>query len=812
MNLKRVVYCATVPLLLAIPPAFADRGGATIEGRVLQLDGAPVGGVDVLLVETGAGRITDVDGSFAFSNLDTGDYSLELTLGRNTRSLAPLAVTAGATTRLEETVDWALTFGDAVTVFSASRRRERIFEAPASVVSLPEPEIEREAASGQLPKLLEFTPGTEIAQGGLYEFNLNVRGFNDPFNRRLLTLIDGRDVSLPSLGSQEWPAISFPLDDLAGVELVRGPGSALYGADAFNGALNLTTKAPRYSQGGKVRLTAGELDTRKLDLRYATGLSDHWYLKAVGGYTESDDFFRSRVAAVEYSVPCTQPGQFDCLPLEAVPPVLQEDKIFYGSLRLDRTLGGDKTLVVEAGTSDFEGPVQVTEFGRLQLTDVVRPWTRVNFNSLHWNVLGYYTGREGNGQTFLNIDYPFYTDSDRVSLELQGNSSFAGGRGFVVGGVSAMEETLDSAGPSGVQTVTFRKRDEDFQAVFGQIEYDITDKLKGVFAARWDDTSLHDSQFSPRGSLVYALRPDQTLRASFSEAFLTPSYVNLFLYLPVLPPVPLQPLEGICAMGGVACGFDQPVQIRSLGNEDLEVEEIRSFELGYNAVIGKRTFLTLDYFNNQVENFISDFISFFNPGLGGRIHDNYPAYQPPAALPPPLAAALLGTLQANLPPELFAILSTGADGEPLFALLSAINFGRVDTRGFELALTHPLATTWTLDLGYAYYDFDVKDRIPEDPALPNTAKNKANLSVTYVGDRFDAALRYRWSESFDWSAGFYRSRVPSYQVADLTVNHRFDDSWSLGLDVSNVFDESHFEFFGGDLLERRALAHVTFSF
>jgi iron complex outermembrane receptor protein len=796
--------------MLAAPLASADGGGG-IEGRVVRTDGSGVGGVRVLLVETSVSRVSDVDGRFAFAGLVAGSYSITLTLGQNTLSLPAIAVTDGATTRLEATVDWALSFADSVTVFSASRRRERIVEAPAAVSTVPQAEIEREAITGQLPKLLEFTPGTELAQGGLYEFNLNIRGFNDPFNRRQLTLIDGRDVSLPSLGSQEWPAIPFPLDDLASVELVRGPGSALYGADAFNGTLNLTTKAPRYSLGGQLRMTVGELDTQKLDLRFSTGVGGDWYLKVMGGYTQSDDFFRSRVDSVEYSVPCTAPGQFDCLPLEAISPLLQEDEIFYGSVRLDKYLGGDKTLVIEAGTAELEGPVQVTNFGRLQLLDVQRPWARVNFSSQHWNVLGYYTGRDGS-QTFLNIAYPFYTNSDRLSLEVQGNSSFAQGKGFVVGGISAMQETLDSADPRGVQTVTYRKRDEDFQAAFGQIEYNFTDRLKGVFAARWDATSLHDSQFSPSASLVYALSPEQTLRVSFSEAFLTPSYVQLFLYLPVLPPVPLQPFENICAIGGVSCGFDEPVQIRGVGNEGLEVEEIRSFELGYNAVIGKRTFLTFDAFYNRVDNFISDFIPYFNPGLGGRIHDNYPAYQPPADLPPPLAAALLDALSTNLPPQLFASLSTGAEGEPFFALLSDINFGRVDTQGFELALLHSFATRWTFNLGYAYFDFDVKERITEDPALPNTAPHKVNLGLSYIGDRFDAALRYRWSDRFDWAAGFYRGEVPSYEVVDLTVNYQFSERWSVGLNVSNLLDESHFQFFGADLIERRALAHLTLMF
>ena len=67
----------------------------------------------------------------------------------------------------------------------------------------------------------------------------------------------------------------------------------------------------------------------------------------------------------------------------------------------------------------------------------------------------------------------------------------------------------------------------------------------------------------------------------------------------------MQPFEAICTLGGVSCGFDEPVQVRALGNEDLEVEKIRSFELGYNAAIGKRTYLAFDAFYNQVDNFIS---------------------------------------------------------------------------------------------------------------------------------------------------------------------------------------------------------------
>src|SRR5689334_22850847 len=100
---------------------------------------------------------------------------------------------------------------DSITVTSASRRRERIAEAPAAMSVVTRSEIERQASHGQVPKLLENAPGVELTQNGLYDFNLNLRGFNAAINRRVLVLIDGRDASMPFTGSQEWPAISFPL-------------------------------------------------------------------------------------------------------------------------------------------------------------------------------------------------------------------------------------------------------------------------------------------------------------------------------------------------------------------------------------------------------------------------------------------------------------------------------------------------------------------------------------------------------------------------------------------------------------------------
>jgi outer membrane receptor protein involved in Fe transport len=814
-TLRLVTTLAVAALLTVLSPGSPARAAdpATlggIEGSTTTGDGVQLGGVRVLLSETGAERVTDRTGRFAFTGLEPGSYTLTFSFGPNPASESVVVVEPDTTTEVRWVSEWELSFADTMTVVSASRRRERIVDAPAAVTTLAQDEIARRSTGGQLPRLLEFTPGAELTQGSLYEFNLNIRGMNDVFNRRVLTLVDGRDTSSPSLGHQEWAGIGFPLDDLADVELVRGPGSALYGADAFNGVLNLTTRAPRFSRGGNLRLTGGELSTRQVDLRYATSLGGDWYLKLLGGVTRSDDFTLSRNESVEYSRPCAGLGDTNCLPLESMELATDENEIDSGSVRIDKYFG-ERSLAIEGGTARFGGPVAATEFGRMQFVEIDRPWARANFNTQHWNALAYYTGRKGERQVFLNGGYWFYTDSDRFKVELQGNTGFAGGRGFMVGGISATREEVDSADPQGVQTVTYATQEESFEALFGQVEYDFSPKLRGVLAARFDRTTLHDDQLSPRASLVYSMTPSHTLRLSAGEAFLTPNYAQLFLYLPAFTPLDLSPFEAFCAPFGVSCGFDDPVMMRIVGNRDNQPEEVRSLELGYSAVLGQSTLLRFDLYSNRYEEFLSDYIPYVNPTFGGRLHDNYLPWAPPSALPAPAADLLLGALATALPPELFATLSTGVYGEPFFPILSLVNFGRVDTRGFELAVDRSLGRRARLDAGYAWFDFDIKEDLPEDPALPNSAEHKFNVGLTWLGERFDAALMLRYSDSFEWAAGVFKGHVPSYSVADLAANYYLGDSWRVGVDVSNLFDESHYQYFGGDLLARRVLGHVSWA-
>jgi outer membrane receptor for ferrienterochelin and colicins len=815
MHRKTVSVFTLVLLMLAGIVSAQEMG--RIDGRVTREDGSGIHGVSVRVDQLDQVVFTDETGAFAFSSVPAGGYTLTFSLLDHTATQEGVNVVAGKTETVDKVLDWDVSFAETITVVSASRREERITEAPAAVNVVSEQEIEREASTGQVPKLLEFTPGVDFTQSGLYDFNFNTRGFNSSLNRRILTLIDGRDPAVPFLGAQEWAAVSFPMDELAAVELVRGPGAALYGANAFNGVLNMTTKAPRSSEGGQLRLTAGELDTARADFRYAGGFGNEMYYKIMGGYLQSDDFTLSRNASVEYSRFCTTTITTNCIRREAVPLREDEVKIGFGGLRLDKYFGeGTSVLTLEGGTASLEGPTFLTGIGRVQTTDVNRPWTRLNFNTSHFNFLSYYDQRKAEDQIALSSGGALFEDSSNLHGEVQGNYGFANDKAFLVGGLSYHEQDIDTANRQGVQTLMFEAHDEHQEAAFAQLEMNFTDKLKAVVAGRMDQSTLHDTQFSPKAALVFSATPNHTFRLTYNEAFQVANYSEFFLRVQTVLPgsttssLNLSAIENALKplLGGTSLGFSS-IPILALGNKDLEVEEIKSSEIGYSGIFGTKAYVTVDYYQSKIDNFITDLLP--NVSTAGRLNPNFGPYAAPANLPAPVQAAILNALRANLPASLFALLSNSPNGSPIVALASYANFGRVDTQGIDVALNFYVNDRWLVDASYSWFDFDVKEKLGGDQLLPNAPENKYTAGISYNGDRLGTSLKYRWVEGFPWAAGIFIGEVPSYDVVDLGATFRLTDHVELGLDVSNLFDDEHYQSFGGDLLSRRALGNVRLS-
>ncbi|UCF68961.1 MAG: TonB-dependent receptor [Acidobacteriota bacterium] len=776
-------------------------------GKVVRPDGRGVPAVTVSIQSLDKTEITEHDGSFGFRRVPVGTVTVIASLGKHVADKSDVRVSAGETVHVLIEVDWPEIPMETVTVRSVSRRRERLVSSPAAVTIVTRDLIVEDASAGNIPRVLEFTPGVEVARGSLNWFVINARGFTTAMNNRLMALIDGRDLSLVFLRAADWGSSPFPCDDFGSVEFVRGPSSALYGADAFNGVVSVTTATPQDSLGGTARVTLGERNTTKLDVRHAMALGGGWHLKLAGTYTRDDPNSRSRTSSVEYTRPCSFYGDRDCLPLEATPVVERDLEQKGGVIRVDKDFGRRGLLTLEAGRSRYSDTEAVLVAStRFQVYESERPFFRVNYSAPHWNLLAYQDSRDVESMT-LNTGELSYVDERRRHLELQGHTRFGGEKGLVVGGASYRHERVDTANPQGVQTMLLRPRSQDFLSVYGQLEWSFNDTLRSVLAVRWDDSSFQDGRVSPRASFVYSVTPDQTLRFNYSYAFKLPNYTDYFMWIDVAPPVDLAPFESFCAPYGVSCGFDAPVPVLATGNESLDVEKIRSFEIGYRAIVGRNVYLTADLYTSRIDDFITDLLPLNNARLG-RINPNLPPYSPPAALPAEAAAALLGTLEASLPPEFYAVMSNDPSGGPFFVPFSVTNYGRVDTRGAELGLLIRPRRHWMLDVGYTWFDFDVKNELPDDPLLPNTATHKYSDGVSYRSPRCGATLKYRHVQGFDWRTGVFWGYVPAHDVVNLTASARLNDAWEVGVDVDNLFNEVHFEQFGGDLLQRRALVYT----
>ena len=796
----RPVTFILVSLLIAGSALAAD---GRITGRVTRDNGSPIGGVIVQALGTNRATLTESNGQYVL-DVPPGTYTLNFSAGEHAATETGVVVTSGATVRLDKAVDWRISIAETITVTSASRRTERVVEAPAAVTVVSPEDIAAVAASGQAPRVVESAPGVDFTQSGLYDTNFNARGFNSSLNRRILTLIDGRDPAIAFLGAQEWAALSLPLDEMASIELIRGPGSALYGPNAFSGVLNMTSRLPRDTPGGRLLLTGGDLNTRRADIRHAGDMGGEWFYRVVGGFQQSDDFTRSRTSSAEYSVLCSASGQVNCLPREARPLALDEVNIRFGGLRLDKHFANTGIMTLEGGYSTIEGPVFQTGIGRVQVTDVERPWFRANYNLPHWNLSGYYDARKAENQYALASGAPLFEDSHNIHGELQTNWDFFD-RLRLVGGVAWNQQDVDTANPSGQQTLMLAPKSEEQQSVFGQAEFDVTDKLKFVGAARWDDSTLHDAELSPKAAVVYSITPNHTVRYGYNEAFQRPNYSELFLAAPAGAPANLAGAASVHPSAQVRAlapflsqlGFG-PMPILARGNENLLVEKVKSHEIGYSGIFGGKAFVTLDFYQSTMNDFVTDLL----PG----VNTAFTPYTVPGSVPAPVAAGIGLFLQAALGPN-FAGLTT-VNGVPAL-VLSYSNAGVVDSQGAEFAVNYYVTNNWLVDFNYSHFDFEVKSQQLGDRLLPNAPSDKFNAGVAWRSPQFDAKVSYRWVDAFDWAAGVFVGHVPQYSVVNLAANYKFTDRLGIGVDVSNLLDDEHHESFGGDLMRRRALAFVS---
>ena len=236
-----------------------------ISGKVIDAQTKkPLIGANVIIAQTTLGSATDINGSYEIKNIEQDKFEIQVRyIGYKTFSQE---------ISIKNNDDFVLNISiepEAIEletyVVTASRRRERVEDAPAAISVITKSEIRRESNTN-LGDYIKGTKGVDFTQSGIDSYNITARGFNSSFSSRMLTLTDGRMANVPSLRLNAYNVIPVSFEDVEQIEVVLGPASALYGPNAHSGILNIITSSPIKSQGTSLNIQGGLLNQNDTDL------------------------------------------------------------------------------------------------------------------------------------------------------------------------------------------------------------------------------------------------------------------------------------------------------------------------------------------------------------------------------------------------------------------------------------------------------------------------------------------------------------------------------------------------------------------
>src|SRR6202050_115900 len=158
-----------------------------------------------------------------------------------------------------------------IKVTSVSKKEQTLSRAASAVFVITAAELQRSAATN-IPDLLRMVPGIDVAQINANTWAISSRGLNGRFSNELLVLLDGRNVYTPTFGGVFWDVLALPLEDIERIEVIRGPGGTIWGANAVNGVINVITRKASETRGGMVAGSGGNLDQESGTVQYGGAL------------------------------------------------------------------------------------------------------------------------------------------------------------------------------------------------------------------------------------------------------------------------------------------------------------------------------------------------------------------------------------------------------------------------------------------------------------------------------------------------------------------------------------------------------------
>ena len=526
-----------------------------VSGSVMDADiMEPIPGVNVIIDGTNIGTVTDFDGNFVINT--SQDAPLTLVISYVGYSAQRVSVTSSG-----QDINVSLSAGQNLeeVVISASRRAQKITEAPASVSVISAREIENSAQVAEPSRILVSVPGVQIQQQTANSLNIEMRAGSGVFGTSTYVMRDNRGLITPAAGTFFSFQQGLSNLDLASVEVVRGAAGVLYGPGVTSGVVHFRSKSPIDYTGNSASFWGGEMNTFGSEFRIARANDDKTFGWKINARVNSgDDFTYDDEAELAANVGginsiIRQP----VITNRAVDPLLSAngDVLYdftggnaiidnYSNIAIDTNLewrpSDDTNYQVSAGMTNGGG-LFFQDLG-IGYADGSTYWGQVQATMGNWYAQAFVDHNDGGGTdnpTFL-YGTGLRQVAERTTVEAQIQYNFD------------MPWLFDSEWTVGYDyrdtdsnsdyTLWGRNEDTDeyiTNGFYGQGTLTMSEKVDLVVAGRYDQASfISAGEFAPRAALVYKASDKTTWRLAYNKALSGPSALQMYIDFPVNVPAP----------------------------------------------------------------------------------------------------------------------------------------------------------------------------------------------------------------------------------------------------------------------------------
>ncbi len=519
---------------------------ATVVGKVTDSEtGQSLIGANVLVAGTSIGSATDIEGNFEISNLHAGIHILRASfIGYSAQELT-------VTLADGENYVWnvALDPGtdlDPVQV-TAGRRNEKTLNAPSSIDVITSRDLQLDIAQTTAKSLRNVT-GLDMVQTGVDRYEIVLRGFNDAFSRSTHVLTDYRKAAVASIGVNLHNVMPSLAIDMERIEVVRGPGSALYGPGVDSGVIHYISKDAFNYPGATISVSGGQRSMFNVQGRVATVLGSNLGVKVIGSYATSEDFTLEGCDAAllknERFSECPDPEDAIQLFVDGVRETKNRKLVL--SSTVDLRLGKSTTLSLSGGIGNLDGAM-LSSLGTIQAKGMVASYAQIRLSSGPLFVQAYMNSINS-GNSYIYGGDPIQEYSEEFSVQSQYTQEI-GSRQQLVAGVDLRFDRPDTRGivPTHGEGITGL----DEYGAYLQSNTQISNRLKLTLALRGDINNIvPDLHLSPRVALVLKPTPSSSLRATYNRSLSSPLSTDYLVNLVVASIGPLT----VRARGG-ATGF-----------------------------------------------------------------------------------------------------------------------------------------------------------------------------------------------------------------------------------------------------------------